>query len=104
MAVMLDEKGMRSIYDRIDEISELLKGAVETDYDLFNSISSNIQSSVVNNVIKKYGEEEKTVGMSTINYLQQLQTYLGSKITQYKEINETAAEDLESVKSMLDNI
>ena len=103
MAVMLDEAGMRAIYDRIDEINEVIKEAVNTDHDLLGSISSNIQSSVVTNVINKYGEEEKSVGENTISYLTQLQTYLGAKISQYKEINENAADELQQVKTLLEN-
>ena len=95
---------MQEVYNRIDEIGEQLKAAMEEDAQLLENIASNIQNENISSVLTKYANENITSCTSTIRELNTLQEYLATQIATYGRSDAQAQSELTAVQSILDQL
>ena len=89
---------------RIPEIKEQLNDAFEEIKNNFRVIASNIDSSGLNDVLIKFGENLDTLNTSIDEDLNITEKYLDDKIINYRDVANAAREMIEQDNEFLNRV
>lgn len=95
---------MKEVHERIDDIMTQLQTSRDSSNELLNSISSNVQSDNIKDILKSYVSTSSEKIDDTLKNLATLDEYLVGKIGSYSSIDEASVESISEVQSLLDQL